>query len=212
MLDRRIYWEPALGNQIVVGFIARQANSWCFEQLAFGFHFHDLSASDWKPLPKNWRKAVKRASPTIAVIMALSGCGSQSPATHGADRAIVIRSGDQDGTLTNDGVDRDVAPMPSDLPPWAPAFPGAKVAQVVVQGGETTSLKSVVLTTRVNLKAVASFYDAKILAAGMTSMMAQDTPDSAVRMVESQFGARDMLMIGKSPTYTSITLSYSVGG
>jgi hypothetical protein len=153
---------------------------------------------------------LQRAALIFAMTAALAGCESQSPPTRdGADRIIVIRSGSQGGTTSNDGLDRDVAPMPSDLPRWAPAFPGAKVAQVVVQGTAPAALKSVVLATRNDMKTVVSFYDAKIAAAGMRPAMVQDTADGAVRMVESPVGARDMLMIGRSENATSISVSYS---
>lgn len=141
-----------------------------------------------------------------AVSLILTSCGSQEAAPLGGGGTIDISG----KTLSAPASASPFIPVPSDLPVWAPAFPGAKAAQVIVQGESRSAVKSVVLTTNANVKTVVDFYNAKIADAGLTASMAQDTPDGAVRMVESASGARDMLMIGESNNSTSITLAYNV--
>lgn len=147
----------------------------------------------------------------ILSCVALSGCGSQDSATlDGADGTLDTRFSSHGRTSIFPSSDTSVIQMPSDLPAWAPAFPGSKAAQVITQGERGSAIKSVVLTTNADVKTVVAYYNEKIAATGMKTAMAQDTPDGAVRMIESSSGARDMLMIGRSDNSTSISLAYSV--
>ena len=148
---------------------------------------------------------------TAGMTMALSACGSHNGTTpDGAGGAIVTRSDGNGGTMTAHIPGENGTPVPSDLPKWAPAFPGSKVAQVMVQNDKGTSIKSVVLTTSQDMKTVASFYTARIAAAGITPTMAQDSPDGSMRVIESASGAKDMLMVGRSDDSTSITVTYTI--
>jgi hypothetical protein len=142
-----------------------------------------------------------------AASLALASCGSQESAPQDGGGGTIGTPGK---TISTPASATPFIPVPSDLPVWAPAFPGAKAAQVIVQGESRSAVKSVVLTTSANVRTVVDFYNAKIAAAGLTASVMQDTPDGAVRMVESASGARDMLMIGQANNSTSITLAYSV--
>lgn len=147
----------------------------------------------------------------ILMSAALPSCGSQDPAKlDSADTPLDAQFSMHGRPPTSPSSDANVIQMPSDLPIWAPAFPGSKAAQVITQGERGAALKSVVLTTNADVKTVVAYYNAKIAATGMATTMAQDTPDGAVRMIESSAGARDMIMIGRSDNLTSITLAYSV--
>ena len=147
----------------------------------------------------------------IAATITLDACGSHDAVTaDGAGKTTVTRPDGQGGTMTAQTSGTDTTPIPGDLPTWAPAFPGAKVAQVMVQNDKSTATKAVVLTTSQDMRSVVDFYNKKIASAGLTPTMAQDAPDGSMRVIEDASGAKNVLMIGRSDDMTSITVSYSL--
>lgn len=153
---------------------------------------------------------MKKALLKIAATLALSGCGSHHSATPDSTTSTIVTQSEGQDSKPGHVSGTDVPSMPSDLPNWAPAFPGAKVAEVTVQGDKRTPVKSVVLTTGENMETVVAFYDAQIAMAGMKPATVQDSPAGAVRIVESASGAKDMLTIGRAGQATSITLAYGI--
>ena len=81
------------------------------------------------------------------------------------------------------------AKMPTDLPAWAPAYPGSTVMMAQNQTGTPGGpLENVMLQSPDDLAKVSAFYDAKIAQAGVKLMHTASGPDVSTRMAETATG------------------------
>ena len=102
-----------------------------------------------------WRSPVM-----FGALMALAACGSPNTTfTHNEKGGTTITTAGGPGGTIVTNVAPSLTPIPTDLPRWAPAYPGAKVAQVsniALPGGLQ---KVVVLMTADARPKVMAFYD-----------------------------------------------------
>lgn len=163
--------------------------------------------------------AMRRAILACAICALLSACGSKGTAfAHDNDGGTTVTMGD-----TGNGpamvakvaaVSQTVAP--SDLPVWAPVYPGATVSQVVDiafhrgEGMPGGPHRQVVFMTSDPLAKVSAFYEQKIAATGVKPMMTSNQPDAAIWAMPAPGGQPDTISVGKSDGQTAIALTYEV--
>ena len=105
---------------------------------------------------------------------------------------------------------------PSDLPAWAPVYPGATVSQVVdiaFHGGEGMPggpHRQVVFMTSDPLAKVSAFYEQKIAATGVKPMMTSNQPDGTMWAMPASGGQPDTITVAKSDGRTAVALTYEV--
>ena len=70
--------------------------------------------------------------------------------------------------------------------------------------------KQVVLTTDDPIAKVMAFYDQKLAAAGVKSMMRSDVPEGGMIAVKTPSGQPDTISVGKVESGTGIGITYAV--
>lgn len=151
-----------------------------------------------------WRNPV-----TCGMLVALAACGSPNTTFTRNEKGetTVTTAGGPGGTIVTN-VASSLTPVPADLPRWAPAYPGAKVAQVsniALAGG---SQKVVVLMTADARPKVTAFYDQKIAALGIKPMLSAEDTEGSMRSVGAPDGQPDSLTVGPAEGQTAISISY----
>ena len=151
-----------------------------------------------------WRRSV-----TFGSLMALAACGSPNATFTRNEKGetTVTTAGGPGGTIVTN-VASSLTPIPTDLPRWTPAYPGAKVAQVsniALPGG---SQKVVVLMTADARPKVMAFYDQKIAALGIKPMLSAEEADGSMRSVGAPGSQPESLTVGPAEGQTAISISY----
>ena len=156
-----------------------------------------------------------------AAILMLAACGSPSTVTTQIDKGetTIVTAGGAGGTVVTK-VGSSLTPVPSDLPRWAPAYPGATVAQVSKTSMPGGSQTIVVLLTADSKPKVMAFYDQKIAALQIKPMLSADeadgscsgTPkglgeDGSMRAIDTP-GGQEALAVGNDEGQTAISISY----
>ena len=138
----------------------------------------------------------------------LAACGSPSTVTTQIDKGetTIVTAGGAGGTVVTK-VGSSLTPVPSDLPRWAPAYPGATVAQVSKTSMPGGSQTIVVLLTADSKPKVVAFYDQKIAALQIKPMLSADEADGSMRAVGTP-GGQESLAVGNDEGQTAISISY----
>ena len=151
-----------------------------------------------------WHKSV-----TFGPLLALAACGSPDATftrNEKGETIVTTASGSGGTTVTN--VASSLTPVPTDLPRWAPAYPGAKVAQVSNVALPGRPQKIVVLMTADARPKVMAFYDQKIAALGIKPMLSAEDTEGSMRSVQAADGQPDSLTVGQAEGQTAISISY----
>ncbi|TPE59088.1 hypothetical protein FJQ54_14940 [Sandaracinobacter neustonicus] len=79
--------------------------------------------------------------------------------------------------------------LSTELPAFAPAYPGARVRTQLADAANSSKGGLVVFETADSIEKVAAFYDARAKEQGVKAVMVVNEPDSAVRMFAGKAGA-----------------------
>lgn len=162
---------------------------------------------------------MRRTILACTMLALLSACGSKGTTfARDNDGGTTVTMGDTGGgpamTAKVAAAGRTVAP--SDLPVWAPIYPGSKVSQVVdiaFHGGEGMPggpHRQAIFMTSDPLAKVSAFYDRQIAATGIKPMMTSNQPDAAMWAMPAPGGQPDTISVGKSDGQTAIAVTYEV--
>ena len=126
----------------------------------------------------------------LAAALTLAGCGQGGSKVdyHANGGQTVTIADPKNGDLTAQlGA---TATMPTDLPTWAPAYPGSTVVISQNQGpaGGRGLMENVMLQTSDDFAKVSAFYDRKLAQAGVKPMHAVQDAEVSTRMVETPSG------------------------
>ncbi len=162
---------------------------------------------------------MRRAILTGVSAALLSSCGSNGTTiAHDGNGGSTVTMGDtgHGPAMVAKVAAPDQTVAPSDLPAWAPVYPGATVSQVVdvafngAAGMPGGPRKQVVLMTADPIPKVMAFYDQRLAAAGVKPMMSSNTADGAMRAINTPSGQPDAITVGKADTETAVAISYAV--
>ncbi len=152
------------------------------------------------------------------VVCLLGGCGSNGTtmARDSGGNATVTMALGQGGPVAMKATRYSDAKMPTDLPAWAPPYPGARLFQVVDvnfpagQNMPTTPQKQVVLMTSDPVSKVMAFYDQKLSSLGIKPAMSSNTADGGMRIVSANGGQNNTMSVAREDGQTQIGLTYGV--
>ncbi len=141
--------------------------------------------------------------------MALAACGTSNTSftRNTKGETTVTTTGTPAGTIVTN-VASALTPVPTDLPRWAPAYPGARVAQVSNVPMPGRPQKIVVLMTPDARAKVVAYYDQKIATLGIKPMLSAEEADGWMRSVAAPDGRPDSLTVGQADGQTAISISY----
>ena len=149
----------------------------------------------------------------LAALVLVTACGSKdAKTTTVVAPGVTVTStngdnGTQTATFTNSVDGKDVATtiatstdgkglaVPTDLPAWAPAYPGSKVVTSINGTSGAGTGKVLAMQTGDAVAKVMSFYDQKLAAAGVKPAMSTDQSDSSMRMIPAEGSGKGTLLV-----------------
>ena len=135
--------------------------------------------------------AVTAPAAMVCAILLLAACRDKPEVVVKPDGSTTVMTS-SDGATVESADDGKSLELSTELPAYAPAYPGARVRTQLSDGnsgGKGGKGGLVVFETADSIETVAAFYDARAKEHGMKAAMVVNEPDSAVRIFSGKSGA-----------------------